>query len=123
LAQVIRRLWSNRNAPIAASRIVPADRGDWTYRTTGEQVAVDPVLGRIVFPPSQARRQAVWVSYAYGFSADLGGGEYERTLSQPPGARIYQVGGGARFVQIGAALAAWRQDAPVDAVTRSSCLC
>jgi hypothetical protein len=37
-------------------------------------------------------------------------------LSQPPGARIYQVGGGARFVQIGAALAAWRQDAPVDAV-------
>jgi hypothetical protein len=104
------------NDPIAASRIVPADLSDWTYRPTGEQVAVDPVLGRIVFPPSQARRQAVWVSYSYGFSAGLGGGEYDRRLSQPPGARIYQVGGGARFVHIGAALAAWRQDAPVDAV-------
>jgi hypothetical protein len=104
------------NTPIAAARIVPADLSDWTYRPTGEQVAVDPVLGRIVFPPSQARRQAVWVSYSYGYSADLGGGEYERTLSQPPGARIYRVGLGARFVQIGAALAAWRQDAPVDAV-------
>jgi hypothetical protein len=43
------------------------------------QVAVDPVLGRLalaqgVLPPDLK----VTVSYAYGFSADLGGGEYDR---------------------------------------------
>jgi hypothetical protein len=104
------------NVPIDASQIVPADLSDWSYRPTGEQVAVDPVLGRIVFPPIPARRQAVWVSYTYGFSADIGGGEYTRTLSQPPDATVYRVGGGATFLRIGDALTAWRQDAPVDAV-------
>jgi len=102
--------------PVGASRIVPADLSDWTYRPIGDQVAVDPVLGRIVFPPSQARREAVWVSYAYGFSADIGGGEYERTLSQSPDATVYQVGGGAPFSHIGDALTRWKQDAPVNAV-------
>jgi hypothetical protein len=101
---------------IAASRIVPADLSEWRYRPVGDQVAVDPVLGRIVFPPSQARRQAVWVSYAYGFSADLGGGEYDRALSQPPDATVYQVGGDALFQHIGDALARWKEDAPANAV-------
>ena len=104
------------NTPIDASQIVPADLSDWSYRPIDQKIAVDPVLGRIVFAPSQARRQAVWVSYTYGFSADLGGGEYDRTLSQPPGAKIYQVGGAAGLAHIGDALTAWRQEAPVDAV-------
>jgi len=102
--------------PVAASRIVPADLSDWTYRPIGDQVAVDPVLGRIVLPPSEARRQAVWVSYAYGFSADIGGGEYDRTLSQPSDAAVYQVGGGAPFSHIGDALTRWKEDAPANAV-------
>jgi hypothetical protein len=41
------------------------------------QVAIDPVLGRIAFGDDQPFPPLV--SYHYGFSADIGGGEYERT--------------------------------------------
>ena len=64
--------------------LVVADLTDWTYRPQPGKVAIDPVLGRIAFPPIQARRPSVSVSYQYAFSADMGGGEYDRTLSQPP---------------------------------------
>jgi len=110
-------IWTGApRVPVDATRIVPADLSDWSYRPISDQVALDPVLGRIVFPPTLARRQAVWVSYAYGFAADIGGGEYERTLSQPQDATFYQVGGGAPFLHIGDALTRWKQDAPVNAV-------
>ncbi len=66
--------------PIPADRIIPADLSDWQYRPRPGFVAVDPELGRIVFPPSQRPRQGVIVSYHYGFSADIGGGEYQRPL-------------------------------------------
>ena len=45
-------------------------------------IAVDPVLGRIAFPVGQEPdRDAVRVEYYYGASSDVGGGCYERTLS------------------------------------------
>jgi len=101
---------------IDPSRIVPADLSGWAYRPTGDQVALDPNLGRIMFPVGQPRRQSVWVSYAYGFPADLGGGEYARVLSQPAGAAFYEVGGGAKYQKIGDALAQWTADQPAAAV-------
>jgi hypothetical protein len=101
---------------VDATYIVPANLSDWSYRPLPGQVAVDPMLGRIVFPPSQVRRQVVWVSYVYGFSVDMGGGEYERTLSQPPEVTIYKVGDGAQFLHIGDALTRWKEDAPANAV-------
>jgi hypothetical protein len=107
---------STQLVAVAASRIVPADLSDWSYRPIGDQVAVDPVLGRIVFPPSQARRRAVWVTYAYGFSADIGGGEYARALSQPLDPTMYRVGPAPLYARIGDALARWKQDAPANAV-------
>lgn len=113
-------IWTG--SPLVAvdpSRIVPADLSDWTYLPTGDQVALDPELGRIVFAPGQTRRQTVWVSYAYGFSADLGGGEYPRTITQPLGATTYRVGpasAGGQYARVGDALARWRQDAPTGAV-------
>jgi hypothetical protein len=102
--------------PVDASRVVPADLSRWRYRPAPGQVALDPMLGRIVFPPTQSRRQAVWVSYAYGFSADLGGGEYDRPLSDPADAQVYQVGKGAPFARIGDALGQWRLAKPAAAV-------
>ncbi len=71
-----------------------------------------------MFAPNQARRQAVYVSYAYGFVADLGGGEYSRTLSQPAGAKLYQVSktDKSMFARIGDALAQWTQDKPAAAI-------
>jgi hypothetical protein len=67
---------------IPAQHIVVADLSDWVYRPRRNTVAVDPVLGRIVFPPGQLP-SGVWVSYHYGFSADIGGGEYSRSLETP----------------------------------------
>ena len=102
--------------PVPVDQIVPADLTDWTYRPRPGQIALDPVLGRIALPPGETRGLAVWVSYAYGFSADLGGGEYDRQISQPSDAVVYEVGQHAQFTHINDALAQWRQDAPVNAV-------
>ena len=45
-------------------------------------VAVDPVLGKLTFPnPNSDTINDVLVSYAYGFSGDLGGGPYSRRES------------------------------------------
>src|SRR6266571_5384719 len=44
------------------------------------KVAVDPVLGRLAFPKG-VKPNDVRVSYAYGFSGDLGGGPYNRRQS------------------------------------------
>ena len=44
------------------------------------KVAVDPVLGRILFLDKSDIERKVFVSYYYGFSADVGGGFYRRDL-------------------------------------------
>lgn len=43
-----------------------------------DTIAIDPVLGRIAFPEWQTPRSSVHVTYRYGFSAAIGGGEYGR---------------------------------------------
>jgi hypothetical protein len=96
--------------------IVVADLTDWTYRPLPGQVAVDPMLGRMAFPPTQTRRQGVWVTYNYAFSADMGGGEYERTLSQPSVYNLYLVGQQENFTRINDALKQWQSDNPANAV-------
>lgn len=77
--------WPKKGAkqPVPAQAIIPADLSQWHYRAPRNHVAVDPKLGRIVFPAGQLPKQGVWVSYQYAFSADIGGGEYDRPLSQP----------------------------------------
>lgn len=96
--------------------LVVADLTNWTYRPLPGQVAIDPKLGRIAFPPTQTRRQGVWVSYNYAFSADMGGGEYERTLSQPSTYTLYLVGENEEYTKINDALAQWKTDQPANAV-------
>jgi hypothetical protein len=101
---------------IPAEQLVVADLSAWTEPTQPGQVAIDPALGRIVFRDDETPRRGVWVDYRYGFSAAMGGGEYERTLSQPAGARLYRVGHGAQHARLNDALAAWAAEAPRDAV-------
>jgi len=91
-------------------RIVAADLSDWQYLPQRGEVAVDPALGRIAFPPSQLPEEGVWVSYHYGFSADIGGGEYGRPISQPREHMRYPVGRGERFDTIWKALNQWKKD-------------
>ena len=95
---------------IPANRIIPADLSGWNYRPRNDRVAVDPVLGRIVFPAGHCPKDGVWVSYHYGFSADIGGGEYDRPLSQPEKHKLYRVGPLEKFHTINAALRQWRKN-------------
>lgn len=106
--------------PIPPDRIVPADLSDWAYIPQGEQVAVDPALGRIAFAVRPAPRRGVWVSYSYGFSADMGGGEYARALSPINGRSLYRVGMGQPYETLAGAIAAWTQEAENDATQRNA---
>ena len=74
---------SDQDKPIPVEAIIPADLSGWQYVPPKNHVAVDPVLGRFAFPPSQLPRKGVKVNYRYGFSADMGGGEYSRPIFDP----------------------------------------
>lgn len=107
------------DAPVPLAQIVPADLSDWAYRPHANQVAVDPVLGRIAFAPSQLPRKGVRVSYRYGFPALIGGGEYARPVLEPAGeTKLYRVGEGDTFDlhRIADALSLWRTERPDNAV-------
>jgi hypothetical protein len=103
-----------RGSVIRAEDIIPADLTDWHgYLAPPGKILVDPVLGRMVFPPKPAPKR-VAVSYRYGFSADIGGGEYRRPVSQPAGSRLYRVrqrgAGTGEFRTVRQAYAQWRRD-------------
>ena len=63
---------------IDATKIVVADLSEWTYVPQAGHVALDPMLGRVAFHTGEAPTRLLG-SFHYGFSADLGGGEYDRT--------------------------------------------
>lgn len=132
-------IWrDDEDRPVPVEHIVTADLSSWAYRPQGEQVAVDPRLGRIAFSTRSEPRTGVWVSYHYGFPADIGGGEYARGLRVPSkpilrmpdddkpsahpraGTHVYFVSQRRRaerhFPTINRALEAWRRDAPDDAL-------
>lgn len=132
-------IWrDDEDRPVPVENVVTADLSNWAYRPQGEQVAVDPRLGRIAFSTRSEPRTGVWVSYHYGFPADIGGGEYARRLRVPrkpilrmpdddkpsahprAGTHVYFVSQRRRaerhFPTINRALEAWRRDAPDDAL-------
>lgn len=92
--------------------IVVSDLSAWdSYIPRRGTVAVDPVLGRMLFAPDEAPKQGVWVSYHYGFSADIGGGAYDRPMLQPAEAFAYlRVSKSGDLTTIEGALHAWRSD-------------
>ncbi len=107
--------------PVPTDRIVAADLSGWSHLAQRGTVAVDPVLGRISFPPSEEPDDGVWVSYRYGAPMDLGGGEYTRTLGEPIGAVVIAVGGPDDGPEppaetLGEALDRWRDRRPQDSV-------
>ncbi len=72
-------VWDD-GALVPAGTIVACDLTDWNRPRPDGKVAVDPVLGRLSFPAAKDPAK-VRVSYAYGFSDDLGGGPYQREAS------------------------------------------
>jgi hypothetical protein len=87
--------------------------GAWGHEAPDGQYAIDPVLGRIAVAQDLAVPQDLQVSYRYGFSADLGGGEYARArVAEAPGSSIVRVP--AEQPTIAAALAALGGDGVVE---------
>ena len=103
--------------PIPLSAVRVADLDHWQYAAPNGCVLIDPERGRIVFPPRQLPKQGVSVYYQYGFSANIGGGEYQRLLSQPADARLYLVGRDGDYPTINAALQQWAADKPATPAT------
>ncbi|HUX88236.1 MAG TPA: hypothetical protein VMW65_14635 [Chloroflexota bacterium] len=64
--------------PAASKSYLPKSGG--AVQALPISAAIDPVLGRIAFPATVTPSR-VDVSYAYGYSADLGGGPYDRRAS------------------------------------------
>ncbi|MFD7304062.1 hypothetical protein ACFV83_24565 [Streptomyces pharetrae] len=97
--------------PVPMSRIVAADLSDWRYRPVGDQVAVDPVLGRLALPTGTAPARGVRVTYHHVFSGDLGGGEYPRPDAPTAGKTArYRVGPTGDHQRIGDALDRWHAE-------------
>lgn len=63
---------------VSISDVIVCDLTDWAnLPTTAHKVAIDPVLGRIAFADPQTQQPPLATFY-YGFSAQMGGGEYNR---------------------------------------------
>lgn len=77
---------------IKASQLQVADLSSWEYAPKPSwednlpKVMIDPELGRMVFPESTSedeRLVRVLVMYHYAQCAEIGGGTYERPISEP----------------------------------------
>jgi hypothetical protein len=101
------QIWVDDNQ-IELDKIVAADLSNWACACDNGHVAVDPELGRIAFP-AEIDIGEVNVSYYYASCSEIGGGEYERQLSQPEDCRLYEVGQG-KFECIHDALLQWQKD-------------
>lgn len=110
--------WDGGNPaqPVPAEKLISADLSEWKYRPRAGQIAVDPELGRIAFPPDQLPVDDVIVSYHYGSSAGIGGGEYDRAVLTPPESRVYRVGPESDYSTLRQACERWLRDSPARAV-------
>ena len=80
-----------QGVPVPRETLMPADLSSWDYQVPRTHVAIDPELGRLMFPANQRPKRGVWVSYQYGYAANLGGGEYARVTPELAGATRYIV--------------------------------
>ena len=106
---------------VPVEQIIAADLSDWVYQPEEGMIALDPELGRFALSPLDRTNGDIRVTYHYGFSADLGGGEYGRKLSQPANVTRYQVIPGIKdniekrlFSRIGNAVACWDNENPAN---------
>ena len=95
--------------PVVLAKIVACDLSDWTRKIPADRVAVDPMLGRLAFGADEDAPSEVMVSYHYGFSDDIGGGQYEReeSFTGIGESALYKVGGEDGFETIEKALVDW----------------
>ena len=75
----------------------------WAHKPQ-DRIAIDPVLGRIAFPESKPAPRLVQVTYHYGFSAEMGGGEYGRSKTFSESKTVVEVGKKETITTISAGL-------------------
>ncbi len=92
---------------VDVTNIVSCDLTEWKNVPKKGKVAIDPVLGRILFPASEKPAE-VRVSYYYGFSADIGGGSYlQRDTSEE--IDTYEITKKGKITSISQAIAEWKK--------------
>lgn len=113
------RIHSDKNAtPVSPMDVVAMDLSGWERPPTGK-VAVDVLLGRLSFPESETPPASVQVNYTYGFSADIGGGPYDRRLTlAEPGPDTWQdsVSKNGKNITLQKALDGWPNKAQPNAI-------
>ncbi len=106
--------------PIPPKDVLCKNLSAWAQPPAGK-VAVDAVLGRITFAAGEAPARSLIVSYNYGFSADIGGGPYDRrerlTEIKPP-VQEFAVGAGQPYASPADALNGWTLAGKPPAVIR-----
>jgi len=64
---------------VPIEKIVACDLSGWVHTPPAGKIAIDPVLGRIACADAQSGPPLV--TFHYGFSDDMGGGEYDRAAT------------------------------------------
>lgn len=63
----------------------------WAHMPAAKgKIALDPLLGRLAFPPDSSPT-SVLVSFYYGFSANMGGGQYDRIATFDPELQLHSI--------------------------------
>ena len=95
--------------PVPPADVICKNLGDWDPPPAGK-VAIDVRRSRLAFAPGEEPASAPLVTFTYGFSADIGGGPYDRleTLSQPdPAPLLLTVAKGTPLSTLQLALGEW----------------
>jgi hypothetical protein len=71
-------------ANVEACNLSDTGAGGWA-QLPDTHFKIDPELGRLLAPAATTPADAIEVTYRYGFSAEMGGGEYERAATFTPG--------------------------------------
>lgn len=95
------------NEPV--QEIIACDLTDWLHEPPPGTVAIDPVLGRLALNSQDAPPDDLRITYQYGFSADIGGGPYDRSasLTEIADETHFAVGREETLTSINDALAEW----------------
>ena len=113
-------------APVPPGEVMCKNLGDWARPPAGK-VAVDVTRGRITFATGEEPAESLVVSYNYGFSADIGGGPYDRRERitvvgaqglAPLPVQEFPVGAGKTYATLADALSDWAGAGKPPAVIR-----
>ena len=108
---VERRTAAGNLVAVLLADVSICDLSTWRDPPPGTLLAIDPVLGRMVFRPTSPQPMPPLATFHYGFAADLGGGEYGRGGLREEREHVERVlatavAGDGNHPTIGAALAA-----------------